>query len=343
MPPENEQAILAANEVGDDELEQWLTSVGDGADIQLPGLDIGIPPSSRREVLNNNIDQSVITNDGGTGEDEDEIDDDAGDDTDPTGAPQNAPAPASANAPADFTLSNGQTISREDAERLYNFDQYLRANPDKAAAVNAAIAGQPTPAQPAVPEAAAQASTWEEPEVPDFLDLDDPAQKFQWDTHVQTQKVLFEQEQRSQKFFQQQAETTRQSQVRQAETDMAAALVQFKTTHPNLNEDDIVAIRKAAGPFVQGMLAQLPPVEGLIRSMEVGGMMDEGLRTKLTDPTVRTRSEAQQTRHRKRISGAISGSPRSAPKGETTRPTNQMSDKDFLNELAQGFNEAMQR
>lgn len=341
MPPENEQDILA-NDVGDAELEQWLTSIGDGADIQLPGLDIGIPASSRREVLNQTIDQSVVVDDGGTGEDEDD-DPDAGGDTGATGEPTHTPAPATANAPSEFELSNGQKISREDAERLWNFDQYLRGNPDKAAAVNAAIAGQPAPPTPVVPEAATQASAFEEPTPPDFLDLDDPAQKFQWDTHVQTQKVLFDQEQRSQRFFANQAQQTQVQQTRQAETDMATALDKFKADHSNLNEDDIVAIRKAAGPFVSGMLAQLPPVEALVRSMEVGGMMDEGLRAKLTDPTVRTRSEAQQTRHRKRISGAISGSPRSAPKGETTRPTNQMSDKDFLNELAQGFNEAMQR
>ena len=336
MPPENEQAITD-NDIGDAELQQWLTSIGDGADIELPGLSLGgpfTPPAP-----------PAPTGEEPTGEEDDDDDDPEADETldpDPTGAPA-----TQAGADDDFEV-NGQRISRADVERLHNFDQWMRANPDAAQRVNAAIAEPTTPTpdggQPPVsstPEPTGQVAGYEAPEPPDFLDLDDPAQKFQWDTHVATQKVLFDQAQAQQRFFASQAETQRQVQTRQAETDMATALTVFKTAHPNLNDDDIVAIRKAAGPFVSGMLAQLPPVEALTRSMEVGGMMDETLRAKLIDPEFRTRSAKEQTRHRKRISGQISGSPRSAPKGETTRPAYQ-SDKDFLNSLAEGFREQMQ-
>lgn len=335
MPPENEQAITE-NEIGDAELQQWLTSVGDGADIELPALSLGgpfTPPVA-----------TAPTGEEPTGEEgDDEIDEPDPDEVVEPG-PEGTPTPE-AGADDDFEV-NGQRISRADVIRLHNFDQYLRNNPDAAQRVNDAIA-TPPPApggQPPVsttPEPSSAVTEYEAPEPPDFMDLDDPAQKFQWDTHIATQKVLFDQSQAQQRFFAQQAETQRVAQTRQAETDMASALTVFKTQHPNLNDDDIVNIRKAAGPFVPAMLAQLPAVEALTRSMEVGGMMDETLRAKLLDPEFRTRSAKEQTRHRKRISGQISGSPRSAPKGETARPT-FTSDKDFLNHLAEGFREQMQ-
>lgn len=335
MPPENNQAI--ETDIGDAELQQWLTSVGDGAEIELPALSLGGPfqPPER----------TAPTGEEPTGEEPDDEEPDP-DDEDVDEPPEGTPAPQ-AGATADTFSINGQEFARADIERLYNFDQYMRANPDVAQRVNDAIA-TPVPApsgggQPPVSEAPTPASTeYIAPEPPEFLDLDDPAQKFQWDSHLATQKVLFDQAQAQQRFFAQQAETQKQVSTRQAQADMDQALSVFKTAHPNLNDDDIIAIRKAAGPFVPGMLAQLSPVEALTRSMEVGGMMDETLRAKLTDPELRTRTAAEQRKHRKRISGQISGSPRSAPKGETTRPAYQ-SDKDFLNDLAQGFNEAMQR
>jgi len=348
MPPENDQQILGGEDIGDAELQQWLTSVGDGADITLPGLDIGVPHGS---TLLGATRQVADQDPNGNGEDPDDTDPDLDPDLDPDGddPPETPPAqPTGDTTPDTFAIGDGRTITRADAERLYNFDQYLKANADVAQRVNAAITGQPPtatpPGQPPVPPPAPPASAvkeWEEPTPPDFLDLEDPAQKFSWDTHVATQKALFERDQRDQRLFAQQAQDRQQSNVRQAQADMATALQQFTAAHPNLNEDDIKAIRQAAGPFIGGMMQQLSPVEALVRSMEVGGMMDENLRTKLTDPTVRTKSERQQSRHRKARLGEIGSSGRSAPKTES-RPA-FVSDKDFLNGLAEGFREAMQQ
>lgn len=325
-PLPNDQVITGA-ELGDDDLQQWLTSIGDGAEIELPSLSLGTPTPTP------------------TGEAPDDEPDDEDDDEPPEGAP---PAQPTGEAPDSFTIGDGRTLSRADAERLYSFDQYMRANPDKAAAVNAALASTTPPTvggQPPVPTPPAPASEtpeWKEPEPPDYLDLEDPSQKFTWESHVATQKALFDRDQRDNQLFAQQAQERQANTVRQAQQDTAAAVATFKQVHPNLNEDDIAAIRKASVPFIDGMLKNLPPVEALGRAMEVAAVMDDDLRAKIQDPTVRTRSNKEQTRHRKARLGEISGSPRSAPKTEPTRPV-YTSDKDFLNALAAEFSEHMQR
>lgn len=347
MPPEPNDQMVTEPELGDAELQQWLTSVADGADIQLPGLDIGVPPSSRKPPTELHTgDQPTST--GGAPDDDEEPDDDEAPDDDQTGAPAGEP-----QAGVDFFEINGERFAREDIERLYNFDQYMRANPDVAQRVNATLTGQGPAGQAPLPPASEtptdQGHTelpvveeWKEPEPPEFLDLDDPVQKFQWDNHVATQKVLFDNEQRQRQFFATQAAEVSRQRSEQAQRDMASALASFKQVHPNLNEDDIAKVRQLAIPFVEGMMKQLPPVEALSRSMEVAGMMDNDLRDKLIDQSVRTRSEQGKSRHRKNRLGEISGSGRSAPRTEQARPT-FTSDRDFLNALASEFSEHMQR
>jgi hypothetical protein len=345
MPPlpENNQEIYADADLGDAELQQWLTSLGDGAEISLPGLDIGLPTGVRNvnagiaRVEKPVVDQTPVG----------EEDDDDPDLDDPPDDPPTPDPTAQTSATPDFFEVNGRQVPKADIQRLYEFDQFLRENPDAAQRVQAAIpkpaTTPPVGGPPAVPPApvATDPVTFEEPTPPEWMDLDDPQAKWQWDNHVAGQKAIFEQGQRQQQFLAQQQQTQRDTVNRQAAVDMGTALDQFKQSHPNLNEDDIVAIRKAAGPFVGGMMAQLPPVDALVRSMEVGGMMDEDLRAKLTDPTVRTPSEKAKTRHRKARLGELSGSGRSAPKQET-RPT-FTSDKDFINAIAQELSESMQR
>lgn len=336
MPSEHQQSVTEP-ELGNEDLEQWLTSIGDGADIVLPSLSLGGPLPTNAHI------PTDTDPTGGT----DELDDDEPDDDDEL--TETPPAQPTGEQDDSFTI-NGQPFSRADIERLYNFDQYMRANPDVATRVNAALTGQasglgqatvpqtPPPADPPVPPT----TEWKPPEPPDFLDLEDPAQKFTWDTHVATQKAFFDREQRDNKFFTQQAQERQANVNRQAQQDMASALTSFKQSHPNLNDDDIAKIRQAAVPFVDGMMKNLAPTDALIRSMEVAAVMDDDLRAKVQDPTVRTRTTAQQTKHRKARLGELSGSGRSAPKTEQARPA-FTSDKDFLNALASEFSEHMQR
>jgi hypothetical protein len=333
MAPENEQTLT--NDIGDTELEQWLTSVGDGAEINLPGLDIGIPVSRQ---------QQQVVSQGDTDDDSDTDDTDDSDDTDDGNDDTEATtSSAQPTVDADSFTINGQQFPRADIERLYQFDQYMRSNPDVAKRLNDAIATPASTAESTVPAAQATATSEEytAPDPPEFLDLDDPVQKFQWDNHVATQKVLHDNEQRQRQFFQTQAQERQATLNRQAQQDMDQALSTFKQQYPNLNDDDITHIRAAAGPFIEGMMKQLSPTDALVRSMEVAGMMDENVRNKMTDVTTKTPTDKQKTRHRKARLGEISGSGRSAPRTES-RPS-FTSDKEMLNALANEFSEQMQR
>lgn len=333
MPEINDQMVTPA-EIGDDELQQWLTSVADGADIPLPALDSanGIPPKPRMQ-------------EGGTGEqpDPNEPGSDPPDDDDEEEEEQTQEP----GGEADYFTINGNRFERADIERLYNFDQYMRNNPDVAQRVNDAIITPTSQAAgtgtPPVPETPAETSAeFEAPEPPDFLDLDDPVQRFQWESHIETRRAIFDRDERDKRAFAQMAAERQQQAERQAATDMQTALGNFKEAHPNLNDDDIAKIRQAAAPYLPAMIQTLPPVEALSRSMEVAAVMDNDLRDKITDPTAKTPTAREQSRHRKGKLGQISGSGRSAPRTEPSRPA-YTSDKDMLNELAAAFSEQMQR
>jgi hypothetical protein len=229
-------------------------------------------------------------------------------------------------------LINGNRIPREDVERLYNFDQYLRANPDTAARVAEAV----NPRQPTVPKASQAPSEFTPPPPPDFLDLDDPQTKFLWEQHVATRQEMFNQ---SQEFKRREAaiqQYQQQQSERQARDDMATALSQFRSAFPGLNEDDMTSIRKDAVAIVPGMMAQLQPVQALYRSMEVAAWARADMRPKLSSET-QEQTEQQKSATRKRKAGAVASSPTSAPKVEA-RPSYR-SDRDMVSEFAQALSE----
>lgn len=240
------------------------------------------------------------------------------------------------STPDDGFNINGTVWPREEIERLYNFDQYLRANPDAAQRVAQAVAPPVRTTEPPVPAPSAP-TAYEAPTPPDYLDLEDPSQRFMWDNHVQMQKALHDRDERDKaRWNQLNAERQEQTQ-RQAQVDMDSALTEFRTQHPNLNDDDIALIRQGAAPFVEGMMRQLPPVAALVRSMDAAAYMNPDLIPKLIDPTQQSQTKKQQSTTRKRNLGSISGAPRSAPKTEG-RPA-YTSDKDMVNQLAAAFAE----
>jgi len=239
--------------------------------------------------------------------------------------------------PTDYFTINGEQWPRSEIERLYQFDRYLRDNPD--AAQRVAEATQPRPQSPAVPAPTQEAPSveFDPPSLPDFLDLDDPSQRFMWESHVATQKAIFDRDQRDNRMYAQWAQERELQVQRQASADMSDALSQFQSSFPNLNEDDIARIRTDASPLVDGMLKTLPPVQALYRSMEVAAWANADMRSKLSDPTHTTPSEQTQSRTRKQRLSSISGAPKSAPKVEP-RPT-FTSDRDMVQQFADALAE----
>ena len=248
-------------------------------------------------------------------------------------------------ADSDFITVRGQQIPRADIERLYEFDQYMRQNPETAQRVSQALAqppAQPTGESPvpAAPPPEAAAPTFVEPQPPEGFDLDDPQIKFLWDQNVNTQRQIWEQGRQVADF----ARATQSQQQTiidaQARADMDSALSQFRAEFPGLNDDDVASVRQEAAPLLPAMMQNLAPIDAIKRSMEVAAWANADMRPKLSAEESGPTEKEKSTR-RKRLAGQISGSPRSAPKVES-RPS-FTSDRDMVNALAQEFAEQMGR
>lgn len=242
----------------------------------------------------------------------------------------------------DHFVVAGNEIARADIERLYEFDRYLRDNPDAAARVAEAVAAR-APVESSVPEAQTPtpAPQYEDPTPPDYLDLDDPTSRFMWESHVSTQRAIFDNEQRVANWVAQQNQIQQNQIQRQAAADMEVALSDFRSRYPALDDGDIATVRNAATTFIPSMMEQLPPVAALTRSMEVAAWADADLRPRLGGDSPSVPSQKARSATRKQRLSSISGSPRSAPKTEDR--VQYSTDKDMVNALAnaiaeQGFN-----
>ncbi len=315
----NDQMVEPAE--GADELETWLASLGDQT-IDLPSL------------MSKPVSRAGLEEPEGDDDDPDNTDDDPnGDDT---GTPEGTEPTTTGD---DVFVINGQEFAREDIERLYNFDQYLRNNPDKAEAVNAALSAPATAptGQPAVSTPESEATSFVAPEPPEQLDLEDPQTKFFWDQHVDSRRTIWEQ---GRQIAQTAASVQQRQQAiidAQARADMDTALSSFRQKFPGLNDDDISSIRQEAAPLLPSLMQKLPPLHALERSMEIAAWSDAEMRPKLEAETPTPTTRQRSTTRKQRL-GAISGSPRSAPKVEG-RPVYH-SDRDMVNEFAAALNDA---
>lgn len=232
--------------------------------------------------------------------------------------------------PADHVLVNGQPVPIADIQRLYEFDQYLRSNPDAAARVQQAV-------QPAVPTPESTPPANQELTPPDFLDMEDPAHKFMWESHVAQQKQLAA-------FQQQTVAQAQQAAVERANADMALALERWKTSHPNFNEDQIIEVRKHAASMnvIDSLMAtSTTPVDALVRAMDLAAIDNPDLRNVYLDTSHKTPSRKQQSATRKGKLNALGGTSGSVPR--TTTPSRPQTDREAIDEFAKGLAESFQQ
>jgi hypothetical protein len=315
-PEPNDQMIEP--ELGNEDMEAWLDSLGE-SNVNLPAL----------------MRSPMMRSEGGADEPNPDDEPDDGDEPTPDeGTPEQVEG-------VDYFTVNGNQFSRADIERLYSFDQYMRANPEAAQRVAEAIQPAPTgqpPVSPATPPTPGTVDEWQEPTPPETLDLEDPRDKIMWDMQLTAQRTAWEARQEVRKLNQSIVQDKQEQIQRQAAADMDTALSDFRAKFPGLNDDDVAAIRQEAVPFVDGMMKQLPPVDALFRSMEVAAYANTDLRKKLEAETP-TPTARQHSRSRKQRLGSIAGTPRSAPKVEA-RPA-FTNDRDMVNAVAQELSDAM--
>lgn len=232
----------------------------------------------------------------------------------------------------DHVTVNGQQVPLTDIQRLYEFDQFLRSNPEAAERVQAAV----QPVVPAPTETTPPAD--QELTPPEWMDLEDPQQRFMWDSHVTNQKTLLA--------LQQSNAQRQQAEINQrAQTDMTTALSRWTAAHPNFNEDQIEAVRKhGADMNIIGsvMATSSDPVTALVRVMDIAALDDPDLRTVYLAPEEKkTPTRQQHSATRKGKLNSLGGSSGSVPR--TTTPTRPQSDREAIDQFALGLAESFQQ
>lgn len=229
----------------------------------------------------------------------------------------------------DHVMVNGKQVSLADVQRLYEFDQFLRENPETAQRVQAAV-------QPVVPVAAeTPAPANQELTPPEWMDLEDPAQKFMWDSHVANQNTLLALQEQNARDAQERINA-------QARADMDVALQRWTAAHPNFNEDQIEAVRKhgAEMNIWAAVNATSPdPVTSLVRVMDIAALDDPALRTVYLTPEVKTPTRQQRSTTRKGKLNSLGGSSGSVPR--TTTPSRPLTDREAIDQFAAGLAESI--
>jgi hypothetical protein len=274
------------------------------------------------------------------GEGQEEIEDETVDDTQTPVEPPPAPVegstqpPATSPAPPDTVLVNGKPVAMADLQRLYEFDQYLRNNPEAAQRVQQAV----TTIQPPVPAADPPKPPNEVITPPDFLDMDDPAHKFMWESHLEQQRQL-------QSFQQQTAAREQEALNNKALSEMDTALSKFRSLHPNFNDDQITEMRRhAANMNIASavMATTVNPVDGFVRILDLAAMDHPDLRTVYLAPAESpTPTRKQRSTERKGKLHSLGGSSGSVSRTTTTpRP---VTDREAIDQFAQGLAESFQQ
>lgn len=238
-----------------------------------------------------------------------------------------APSPVTPELLPDHVLVNGTQIPLADVQRLWEFDKHLRENPEAAERVRAAV-------QPVVPDPTPTPPANQELTPPEWMDLEDPQQKFMWDSHVANQNTLAAIAQRD-------AAVRQESMNQKAVQDMDSALSQWTAAHPNINEDQIALVRKHAAEMnIIGslMATSSTPVQALVRAMDIAAMDDPDLRTVYLTPEVKTPTAKQRSTTRKGKLNSLGGSSGSVPR--TTTPSRPMTDQEARDQFAAGLQES---
>ena len=229
---------------------------------------------------------------------------------------------------------NGQSVPLAEVQRLVDFDNYLKSNPDAARRMAESIATPPVATVPTPTEPPPGPVAFVPPTPPEALDLDDPSVRVMWDELVATRKAAWEATQSTVAATQQFAATQQQLTARQAEIDMRDAQAQFRHDHPNMTDENINTIRQLAADMriVPGLLQSMPtPTDALHRAMEIAAWADADTRSLMLD-TSATPPPTKSQRRKQRLS-QISSAPGSAP--VTDNPPRVRSDRDMINAFAQ--------
>jgi hypothetical protein len=199
--------------------------------------------------------------------------DDNGTGTEPPSAAAEQGDLGSAPDEADFF---GTRLTKTEAEGLLRVRQLLMEHPDLASSFNEMVTNKLSgKAQPGEVE---EPGELVEEKLPDFIDPDDIQAVAFW-TELNKLRSDQEKDRRVQQEVMSQADQARVT------NDINTAVEKFRTSHPDLTEEDIQTVRNytSANVNIPGVMSNFPgdPVEGLVRSLELGSLTDPATRDKV--------------------------------------------------------------
>src|ERR1035437_1841719 len=245
-------------------------------------------------------DESVDeTEDEGEETDDETVDEATGDESEPV-------TPASTTPPATEPPGPFDSLTAEEKAALLKVRALLTDNPDIAEKFDQAVKAKFSP----------------EPDLtlPPEIDPENTESVLLWN---RIQEVKAERDADHAR----QESDARQTGQRQVQNDIHAAVDRFKVAHPNLSDEDIGHIRShtSANVNIASVMSNFPgdPVEGIVRSMEIGSMTDPATRDKVLGVDIKAVAEKAETTRKKNLS-ALSGSTGSGPrtKPQTKKPGN---------------------
>jgi hypothetical protein len=231
-----------------------------------------------------------------------------------------APEPVEQTPPQadDWITIDGRAVPVAEARSMLELRRYLSENPEKADKVRAVIEDQPQPEKPA------------EVEPPEWLDLEDPSQKFMWET-LKSQHQQIARLQQSLGGIQ--ANTARQDAQRQVDL----ALSTFRTNHPELTEDDVQTVRvHAVGlniiPGLEKVMAS--GSEAVLKALDLAYQDHPEFRAKATGvPSPKEQKQGESKARKQKLAGLAGSSvgatrePSAPKRPETDREMREMATK----------------
>lgn len=263
-----------------------------------------------------------------TGVVEPEGDEPAGDDETGAGAgtggdgAEGAPAPPAADPdPNLIEVADGLVMTKEEAASWANFQLYLRENPHVAEAVTAALESAENPPAPTAPAPSAPTTR----EVPEGIDLDDPAIAALWGQHTATLDHIA----RLEATVQAHDQYVNHSSQQQMESLLNQARATYKEKH-NLSDEEMTRVYDVAGRLqvLPALLSPVDPLTGTPRKADPLAAMQEAFEmARWSIPELREREmqlkvdEQKTTTKRKQklssLGGSSGSSPRTVPEPKT--------------------------
>jgi hypothetical protein len=223
-----------------------------------------------------------------------------------------SPPPPPPAAPTSVTV-DGVELPLDEIRSLRQLRDYITAHPEAAQKLY-------TPEEPSAPP---------EPQIPEWLDTDDPAQMAMW-------RQINEQNRQINELTAAQQQDRQESANRTAANETEAAVNIFRNNHPELSEDDIWTLRRhaTASGIAEGVIKAHGVAAGVPKALDLAYLDHPEFRARAAGEPTPAEKRAATAKERKDKLSALGGSSGSTPR---TNPAPDLSSDNAAKKAAADF------